>query len=176
MLGVGGNKMSDVLSTHLRVRTSNRGDFIDLTEPLRDAVLGAAVDNGTVFAFCAHTTCSLLINEWEEGAHDDLRNALDRLIPPASYYRHDDLRVRTQNLQVNEPVNGHAHVAQMLAGATSQMIPVIGGGIVLGKWQRLMLLELDGPRDRDIYFSVLGAVSPGTNGASRNRARAGAAR
>lgn len=152
--------MNGAVSSHVRLRTAERGGFVDITDLLRDAVAKTGIDNGAAVAFCAHTTCSLLINEWEAGAHHDLRRAVDNFIPPLAYYRHDDLSVRTQNLQEEEPVNGHAHVAQMFVGATSQLVPVIGGSIVLGRWQRLMLLELDRPRDRDIYFTVVGSTSP----------------
>ena len=149
--------MNSAASTHLRVWTARRGHFLDITDNLREAVADAHVDNGAAFVFCAHTTCSLLINEWEDGAHHDLRRAIDDLIPPTSYYRHDDLTLRTQNLQEEEPVNGHAHVAQMFVGANSQMVPVIDGAVVLGRWQRLMLLELDRARERDLYFTILGS-------------------
>ena len=148
--------MSETVSTHIRVRAARRGDFVDLTDLLNEAVAASGIDNGSAHIFCAHTTCSLLINEWEDGAHHDLREVLDSIAPPSAYYRHDDLTVRTQNLQPNEPVNGHAHVAQMLVGATSQMVPIIESRAVLGRWQRLMMLELDGPRDRDIYFTCSG--------------------
>lgn len=150
--------MNGAVSSHLRVRTARRGDFLDITDHLRNAVAEAQVDNGAAFVFCAHTTCSLLINEWEDGAHQDLRRAVDDLAPPENYYRHDDLTVRTQNLQDEEPVNGHSHVAQMFVGATSQMVPIIDGAPVLGRWQRLMLLELDRARERDLYFTVVGST------------------
>ena len=150
--------MNGATSSHLRVRTERRGHFLDITDHLREAVANAGMDNGAAFVFCAHTTCSLLINEWEDGAHHDLRRAVDDLIPPTSYYRHDDLTLRTQNLQEEEPVNGHSHVAQMFVGATSQMVPIIDGAAVLGRWQRLMLLELDHARERDLYFTVVGST------------------
>lgn len=150
--------MNGAVSSHVRLRTAERCGFMDITDHLREAVAQSGIDNGAATAFCAHTTCSLLINEWEDGAHHDLRSAVDKLIPPLAYYRHDDLTVRTQNLQEEEPVNGHAHVAQMFVGATSQSVPVINGAVVLGRWQRMMLLELDRPRDRDIYFTVIGST------------------
>lgn len=160
--------MKGAASSHLRVVTSRRGNFLDITDHLRDAVTEAGVDNGAAFVFCAHTTCSLLINEWEDGAHHDLRRAVDELIPPDSYYRHDDLTLRTQNLQEEEPVNGHSHVAQVFVGATSQLVPIIDGVAVLGRWQRLMLLELDRPRERDLYFTVIGSARSSAAVTERN--------
>lgn len=150
--------MNITVSSSITVTAPARRAFVDLTEQLRAAVESSAVVNGVVFAFCAHTTCSLAINEWEDGAHYDLQQTLDELVPTGRYYRHDDLDLRTQNLQTEEPANGDAHVGQMLVGNTSQMVPVVGSRTVLGRWQRLMLLELDVPKPRDIYFTVLGSA------------------
>jgi secondary thiamine-phosphate synthase enzyme len=108
-------------------------------------------------AFCPHTTCTLLINEWEEGALSDFRDRLEALVPDDDYYAHDDMERRTQNLQeAHERQNGHAHVKQMLMSATSHAIPVAAGEPLLGRWQRLLLLELDDPKERQVAFHVFG--------------------
>ena len=79
-------------------------------------------------AFCAHTTCALLINEWEDGALADFRRHLTEAVPHEGvYYPHDDFDIRTQNLHEDERKNGHAHVKAMLLSATSHAIPVVGG-------------------------------------------------
>ena len=99
-----------------------------------------------------------MINEWEDGALDDFRRHLTELVPhDDAYFRHDDFEIRTQNLQPDERANGHAHVKAMLLSATSHAIPVIGGEPSLGTWQRLMLLELDEPKDRTVTFQVMGS-------------------
>jgi secondary thiamine-phosphate synthase enzyme len=111
-----------------------------------------------VVAFCAHTTCTLILNELEDGALDDLRRRLDQLVPADVYYGHDDLDRRRQNLEDgHERPNGRAHVMQMLLGGSSHSIPVVGGEPVLGRWQRLLLLELDEPRERRVAFHAFGA-------------------
>jgi secondary thiamine-phosphate synthase enzyme len=141
----------------VRVRPEGRLAFVDVTDDLRRAIKDSGVTDGCAVAFCAHTTCALLINEWEEGALADLRARLEALVPGNVYYAHDDLERRTQNLQEgHERRNGQAHVAQMLLGATSHAIPVSAGEPGLGQWQRLLLLELDEPKDRSIVFHVFG--------------------
>lgn len=141
----------------VRVRPEGRLAFVDVTDDLRRAIKDSGVTDGCAVAFCAHTTCALLINEWEEGALADLRARLEALVPGNVYYAHDDLERRTQNLQKgHERRNGQAHVAQMLLGATSHAIPVSAGEPGLGQWQRLLLLELDEPKDRSIVFHVFG--------------------
>jgi len=141
----------------VRVRPEGRLAFVDVTDDLRRAIKDSGVTDGCVVAFCVHTTCALLINEWEEGALADLAARLEALVPGNVYYAHDDPERRTQNLQEgHERRNGQAHVAQMLLGATSHAIPVSAGEPGLGQWQRLLLLELDEPKDRSIVFHVFG--------------------
>ena len=139
------------------VTANARLDFLDLTEELERAVKDSGVTDGCVVAFCTHTTAALLINEWEDGALDDFRTRLEALVPDDVAYSHDDLERRTQNLQEgHERPNGRSHVAQMLMGGSSHAIPVTGGKPMLGRWQRLMLIELDEPKERQVLFHVFG--------------------
>lgn len=139
------------------VTAGGRLAFLDLTDDLRRAVKDAGVTDGCAVVFCAHTTCTLLINEWEDGALDDLRRRVEDLIPQGIYYAHDDLERRTQNLQEgHERANGRSHVTQMLLGGSSHAIPVAAGEPLLGRWQRLLLLELDEPKERTVLFHVFG--------------------
>lgn len=141
----------------IRVLASQRLDFVDMTDDLRRAVKDAGITTGCAVAFCAHTTAALLINEWENGVHEDLRARLEALVPADAYYAHDDMDRRTQNIEdEHERPNGRAHVAQMLIGGTSHAIPVADGEPLLGRWQRLLLVELDDPKDRDVLFHVFG--------------------
>jgi secondary thiamine-phosphate synthase enzyme len=130
--------------------------FVDLTDDLRSAIKDSGVTEGAAIAFCAHTTCTLLINENEDGALHDLADRLTALVPVDTYYAHDDLKRRTQNLEPHERQNGYAHVSQMILGGTSHAIPIQDGEPMLGRWQRLLLLELDEPRDRSILIHVSG--------------------
>ena len=69
------------------VSTPNRYDYLDLTDDLRRAIKDAGVTDGAVVAFCAHTTCALLINEWEDGALQDFRRQVTRISPPGGVNR-----------------------------------------------------------------------------------------
>jgi secondary thiamine-phosphate synthase enzyme len=141
----------------ITVIADDRYGYLDLTDDLRRAVKDAGVTEGMVVAFCAHTTCALLINEWEEGALADFRRHLTDVVPHEGvYYQHDDFDIRTQNMHEDERKNGHAHVKAMLLSATSQAIPVSGGEPMFGAWQRLILFEMDEPKDRVITFNVVG--------------------
>ena len=141
------------------VRADERLGCVDLTEQIGDFVAASGIESGAVLVFCAHTTCSILVNEWESGALEDVKVRLDDLFPTDAYYAHDDLDRRTENLVPDERRNGHAHVAQMLMGQTSQMIPISGGKPFLGRWQRIFLIELDEPKDRNVVLHAFGQSS-----------------
>ena len=148
--------MKSLTVTH-DLMTSERNGFADLTDELRRAVKDSGVTDGMVVAFCPHTTCNLVINEWEDGALEDFRRRVECIVPGDVYYAHDDLERRTQNLQEgHERANGQAHVTQMLLGATSHAVPVAAGEPMFGQWQRLLLIELDEPKDRQVVFHVFG--------------------
>jgi len=132
---------------------------VDLTDRAEEFVRTGGVTEGALMVFCAHTTCSILVNEWERGALEDLAVHVDELFPTNSYYAHDDLSRRTENLVPDERRNGHAHVAQMMIGQTSQFLPISGERLALGRWQRVFLLELDEPKERTVLLHAFGQAS-----------------
>ena len=78
-----------------------------------------------------------------------------RVPPDYPAYRHDDLRCRTVNLTPDERVNGHAHCRALLLGSAVSL-NVVDGRIRLGRWQRILMAEFDGPRPREISVVVMG--------------------
>ena len=143
-------------TTSVETKANVRFGVVDLTSDLVRAVELSAVSNGLVVALCKHTTCVLIVNEKESGAQEDLARRLARLSPAELYYAHDDMTRRIENIQShNEPANGRAHVLATLLGGASQMFPISDGSLAMGPWQRLMLLELDAPRPREVLFVTL---------------------
>jgi secondary thiamine-phosphate synthase enzyme len=144
-------------TTTIEVTAAERYAYLDLTEDLQRAIKDSGVTDGAAVAFCSHTTCALLINEWEDGALADFRARMESTVPEQMYYAHDDHELRTQNLQEShERQNGHAHVKAMLLSATSHAIPVSAGEPSFGRWQRLILFEMDEPKERSVVFHVFG--------------------
>jgi secondary thiamine-phosphate synthase enzyme len=138
--------------------TERCGQFLDITEDVRDLVARSRIRNGMALVYSPHTTCSVLINERESGFIDDFNTLMDGLVPAAAAYRHDDLDARTENLDddPHEIPNGHAHCRNALIGSSSQTIPVVDGELLLGRWQRVFFLELDRARDRKVLIQVMG--------------------
>lgn len=140
------------------VHTKEAPQFIDLTDEVAAAVKKSGVGNGTVTVYTKHTTAAIRINENEKGFIEDFKEYLKKEFPPFNYYRHNDMHIRTENLDCEDDrcaKNGHSHCAHMLLG-TSETIPVVAGALDLGRWQRIFLVELCSPRKRDVVFMVMG--------------------
>jgi secondary thiamine-phosphate synthase enzyme len=139
------------------VTATRRLDIVDVTEKLQEAVDEAGITEGCVIAFCAHTTATLILNEFEDGALEDLRRRLDELVPAETYYAHDDLERRRHNLEDgHERPNGRSHIAQVMLGGSSHAVPVVEARPALGRWQRLLLVELDEPKKRRVVLTTFG--------------------
>jgi secondary thiamine-phosphate synthase enzyme len=139
-------------------RTTECGQFVDVTNDLRGLVSRSEIQNGMALVYSPHTTCAVLINERERGFIQDFGSLIESLVPLGGAYRHDDLEARTENLE-DDPhniPNGHAHCRQALLGSASQAIPIVQGELQLGRWQRVFFLELDRARDRRVLMQVMG--------------------
>jgi secondary thiamine-phosphate synthase enzyme len=141
----------------LHFRSEARDEFYDLTDFVREVVTKAGTGHGQVTVYTPHTTTSIVINESETGFLNDFRAAIEALVPTDRYYEHDDHELRTENLQEDEFLNGHAHVRQLLTGSTTVTIPVVDGQVVLGRWQRVLFVELDQARERRVMVHAQGA-------------------
>jgi secondary thiamine-phosphate synthase enzyme len=139
-----------------QITAPGRRRFVDVTPELHKAIEDAGISEGFAIAFTTHTTCALIINEWEDGVLADLSSSVGQLVPDDAYYAHDDLKVRTQNLTDDERRNGPAHVVSMIMGGTSHAIPISNEEPILGRWQRLFLFELDEPKERTIRIHTFG--------------------
>jgi secondary thiamine-phosphate synthase enzyme len=145
-----------ILTEVMHFETTAANEFLDLTDDVRRHVARSAVRHGQVTVMSPHTTTSVAINESETGFLNDFRRLIGELVPVEGYYEHDDHEVRTENLQEDEFINGHAHVRQMLVGSTTVTIPIVEGELVLGQWQRILFVELDQPRSRRTVLHTQG--------------------
>jgi len=145
------------IARHVTVRITTRQplEFIDLTGRLESLVAQAALRVGFMNVQSRHTTTAVIVNEHEPLLLDDFAALLERVSSGATSYRHDDASVRTVNVTPDERVNGHAHCRALLLGA-SVCLNVVDGRLELGRWQRVFLAELDGPREREISVMMVG--------------------
>jgi secondary thiamine-phosphate synthase enzyme len=139
--------------------TERRSQMIDVTDDVIEVVERSEIRNGMALVYSPHTTCAVLINEPEDGFHSDFEDLLERLVPAdeSTYYRHDDLSIRTQGVEEDTALypNGHSHCRSGIL-ASSQTIPIVDGRLTLGRWQRIFFCELDRSRPRKVLIQVIG--------------------
>ena len=125
------------------LRTTTKRQMIDLTARVSDIVAETGVDEGLCNVYVTHATAAIVVNENDDpNVCVDVLDLLDRLIP-AGVWRHDKV-----------DGNAASHIQATILGP-SETIPVRGGKLLLGTWQAVMLVELDGPRDRRVVVTTL---------------------
>jgi secondary thiamine-phosphate synthase enzyme len=141
------------VSSFFELETGQGISLHDLMADIRDAVAGSGIRNGFVTITSQHTTTAITINEHEARLLEDVKAFLARLIPAGDRYLHNDIQLR--DCPPDEPENAHSHLASMLLGS-SEVITLVDGDLVLGQYQSVMLVELDGPRRRKVNVQVYG--------------------
>jgi secondary thiamine-phosphate synthase enzyme len=135
-----------VHSAQLRVSTEGDGDIIDITRGVQEVVQTSGANDGIVNVFVAHSTAAIGLIEYEAGGVRDLKELMDRLVPPASRYHHNEMQGDT---------NAHAHLQAAIVGP-SETVPLKDGRIVTGTWQQFVLLDFDDTaRERTVMVQVV---------------------
>jgi secondary thiamine-phosphate synthase enzyme len=123
----------------ITVKTTGSRQVIDITQEVQKNVEAGAK---AVSIFTAHTTCAITTADLDPGTDKDLLEAVWEMIPKLNY-RHP-----------HNPAHVPAHLASSIIGP-SVSVPIKNGELVLGTWQRIILVELDGPRDRKVVITNL---------------------
>lgn len=137
--------------SQLTVHTAGPTEFVDITDAVLGAVDNSDARNGLVVVSSRHTTASIVVNEHEPELLKDLTRLLRRVAPPENTYGHNKVPCPPY-----EQPNGHAHCQALLLSA-SVSIPLLDGSLALGRYQRIFLVELDCPRQRQVAISILGS-------------------
>jgi len=140
----------------ITVITERAPQFIDITSKIEKILEDTEVKQGIAVVFSHHTTAAIRINEKEPLLLYDMERFLEQIAPPENDYKHNDFTVRISNMdEEDECPNGHAHCQHLCLG-TSETIPINQGKFILGQWQRIFLVELDRPRERNITVQIIG--------------------
>ena len=132
--------MQEVIS----ISTSKRQALIDITNKVEAIVKKSKVKEGLCTVFAMHATAAIIINEnADPNICLDLIDSLNEIVPRGKW-RHDKL-----------DGNADAHIKSSILGP-SETIPIKDNRLQLGTWQSIMMVELDGPRNRKIIVSVIG--------------------
>jgi secondary thiamine-phosphate synthase enzyme len=124
------------------VRSERTQELVDITRRVADVVRQSGVVDGFCLVYVPHATAAVVINEnADPNVCEDILEALGRMVPEGRW-RHDRI-----------DSNAAAHIKATILGP-SETVPVRGGRLRLGTWQSLMLVELDGPRERSVIVEV----------------------
>jgi secondary thiamine-phosphate synthase enzyme len=124
----------------LRISSKENKEVIDITKQVDEQLVQNKVEAGIAIIFVKHTTAALTVSEVGEGTEEDLLEAVQEVIPQLQF-RH-----------AHHPSHAPDHMIGSIVGP-SISIPVINGKLDLGTWQRVILLELNGPRELQLTLS-----------------------
>jgi secondary thiamine-phosphate synthase enzyme len=129
-------------TTTITISTKRHKQVIDITNRVHQYLLQTGASDGLCNVFVAHTTAGITTGEAIEGTDEDLMETLEKIIPPIRF-RH-----------AHDPSHAPDHMISSIIGA-SLTVPVRGGKLLLGTWQRILFVECNGPRDREVVITVL---------------------
>jgi secondary thiamine-phosphate synthase enzyme len=128
----------------LQIKTTAHSCAVDITEHVAARLREKSAGNGICLIYTPHTTAGLTINEGADpNVMDDVLRTLDTIVPWREAYKHTE-------------GNSAAHIKAILVGGSVQAI-VESGKLVLGTWERIFLLEFDGPRTRKVFVQLPGS-------------------
>ncbi len=124
------------------LKTGWRQELVDITALVESDLKNSGMGEGLCVVFVTHTTAALTINENADPAVPyDMLSKLAKMVPENDNYRHLE-------------GNSDAHILSTLIGC-SLSLPVEQGKLVLGTWQGIFFVELDGPRQRHFKVKLL---------------------
>ncbi len=127
----------------IEVPTDERFQILDITDEVQKKVWEGKLKHGIAIVFTKHTTTGLMINEPEEGLLQDFKAKIKELVPKGKGYLHDRI-----------DHNAHSHLRASLLLNSELVVPVDEGELLLGTWQRILFVELDGPRHRRVLVML----------------------
>lgn len=132
------------MSEIFELETGSAKECIDLTDRVREIAKRSGVASGLCQVMVLHSTAAVVVNEFDDpNIGRDVLAALDRAVPDHAGWLHD---------RIDD--NAHAHIKATLLGP-SELVPLKDGDLLLGTWQRILLVELDGPRRRKVSVTIL---------------------
>lgn len=123
----------------LTIKTGKKREVRDITDEIESQLSGS----GLCHLLVLHTTAALTTADLDPGTDLDMLDAFEAMIPKLRY-RHP-----------HNPAHVPDHILSALVG-TSLSLPFERGKLILGTWQRVVLIELDGPRQRELALSISG--------------------
>jgi secondary thiamine-phosphate synthase enzyme len=125
----------------LSIQTRKKREVLDITDRIEDQLAQDGSNSGICHLLILHTTAALTTADLDPGTDLDMLDAFEAMIPRLGY-RHP-----------HNPVHAPDHILSALIG-TSLSLPFDHHKLLLGTWQRVVLIELDGPRERELALTI----------------------
>jgi secondary thiamine-phosphate synthase enzyme len=125
----------------MTISTHKKKEIIDITDTI-ESLLGGKKDVNICLLFIKHTTAAITTADLDPGTDLDMLDAFEAMMPKLNY-RHP-----------HNPAHAPDHILSSIIGA-SVAIPVSKNRLELGTWQRVVLVDLDGPREREVIITFL---------------------
>ena len=123
------------------VKTRKKREVLDITDSVERQLSPSSAASGVCHLLILHTTAALTTADLDPGTDLDMLDAFEAMVPKLRY-RHP-----------HNPAHVPDHILSALIG-TSLSLPFEKGKLILGTWQRVVLVELDGPRERELALSI----------------------
>lgn len=124
------------------ISTKEKDEIVDVADRVSEIVSESEKKTGVIVLNVLHTTCALTTADLDSGTDEDILEALRKMLPKISY-RHP-----------HDPSHTEDHILSSIVG-TSLSINFENGELILGTWQRIILVELNGPREREISYQII---------------------
>jgi secondary thiamine-phosphate synthase enzyme len=134
-----------VHTEYLVLHTKTKRAYIHLTPQVESVLKKSRIQEGMALVSAMHITAGVYVNDNESGLIEDIDQWLEKLAPFRDNYKHH---------QTGED-NGDAHLKSLLVHH-EVIVPVTGGKLDLGTWQRIFYAEFDGQRDKRVIVKIMG--------------------
>jgi len=126
----------------LKIQTQKRYQLIDITDKVEKVVTEKKLEKGICLIFAPHSTCAIILTESESRLKNDWINFLQKKVNGFNF----------EHNQIDNNADSH-----LLSGVLGQgkTLPIQNRKLVRGTWQQIFLVELDGPREREITIKIL---------------------
>jgi len=141
-----------VRAEQIPFESASRLQIVDVTDDVMARVRALGIQEGTATLQSLHTTCAVFVNESQDALVADFTTFLESVVDPADRWQHDDPALSDCDRR-----NTDSHLRALVL-SSSVTLQVSGGELVLGRWQRILVGELDGPRLRTLRLQVMGIV------------------
>lgn len=126
----------------ISLNTNKQKEIVDITDLINLEIKNQKIKQGLIFVFTLHTTTALTTADLDPGTDLDMLDAFENMIPKLNY-RHP-----------HNPDHVSDHILSSLIG-TSLILPIQDGKLLLGTWQRVILIEFNGPKERKLFLKFI---------------------